>query len=151
MKKIELSSGVFTVELAEGEAIKWDARFGKNDSLTELHIPDGAVAIAEKAFSYCDNLRRIYMPKSMAHLGHAIFYGTYHHIEIVYAGTEEEFRALAATRRVIRSVQVPGKYDHQPYCNTEGTYYEDRAEMEYFHAFCKSCEVICADGARLKY
>jgi len=55
MKKIELSPGVFTVELAEGEAINWDASFGKNDSLTELHIPDGAVAISEKAFSFCEN------------------------------------------------------------------------------------------------
>ena len=151
MKKIELSHGVFTVEVEENEKIHWNASFFDNEDFFELIIPEGATAIDENAFRYCTKLKRIHMPKSIKYLGHALFYGTYHHIEIIYAGTSEEFKALAATRRVIRSVQVPGKYDVQPYCNTEGTYYEDREVSEYFYAFATSCEVICSDGVHLKY
>ena len=151
MKKIELSPGVFTVELEKDEPIHWHASFFHEETLTELWIPEGATAVAEKAFAYCRGLRLVHLPKSIEHLGHAIFYGTYRDIEIDYAGTAEQFRALGATRRVVRSVQVPGEYDVQPYCNTEGTYYRDETVLEYFHAFCPYCAVTCADGETVTY
>ena len=152
MEKIELSKGVFTVSLqTEDEAIYWGQMFTRPCDLVELHIPEGATAIADHAFKYCNTLKKIYMPKSMKCLGESMLYSVDQTVEIYYQGTSEEFKALAAPRRIIKSVQVPGKYDVQPYCCTEGTYYEDREETVVFDSFCADCRVICADGETLLY
>lgn len=152
MKKIELSEGVYTVELdTPDEEIRWDASFFRDEPLTELYIPDGAQRIAEKGFIYCRSLKKIRMPASISYLGHAIFYGTYSEIEIIYEGTSEQFKAIAEPRKVQKEVQVPGAYDHQPYNNTEGTYYTAKTVTEYFDSFCTACTVTCADGVQLYY
>ena len=152
MKKIKLSDGVYTVELdTPDEPIIWDASFFKNCDLVELHIPEGATTVASYCFRYCRNIKKIHMPASVTYLGHAIFYGTYANVEIHYAGTSEQFKIIGAHRKVQKEVQVPGKYDHQPYNNPEGTYYKTETVTEHFDSFCTSCTVICSDGEILKY
>lgn len=152
MKKIQLSEGVYTVELDRpDEPIHWDARFRKPTDLCELHIPDGAQVIEEKAFQYCDNLLKIYMPESITYLGDALFYGTYHAIEIYYAGTAERFMEIGSPRKVVKAVQISGEYDHQPYNSGVGSYYSDQLVWEAFDSFCAKCEVICSDGEHLHY
>lgn len=152
MKKIQLSEGVYTVELDRpDEPIHWDASFFKECDLEQLYIPDGARVIADKAFCYCCALKTIHLPGSITFLGDSLFYGIYHPIEIHFARGAERFRELGAVRKVEREVQVPGKYDHQPYCNTEGTYYKKETVSEYFYRFSKGCRVLCADGEILEY
>ncbi|MBO7293235.1 MAG: hypothetical protein J6V07_04815 [Clostridia bacterium] len=152
MKKIPLGDGVYTVEPETGdEAIRWDADFYKGCDLRELRIPEGVTAIARHGLEYCDRLLRVYMPTSVVHLGDAIFYGLRQRIEIHYAGTAEEFRKIGEPRKVQKEVQVPGKYDVQPFCNTEGTYYRTETVTESFDHFCADCHVLCADGAELLY
>ena len=152
MEKIKLDEGVYTVSLAYAdEPIRWDASFFKECDLEELRVPEGATTLADKAFCFCTKLRKIYLPESIAFLGDSLFYGTYAPIEIYYPLSAERFRELAAIRRVEREVQVPGAYDHQPYCNSEGTYYKKEVVSEYFHKFSKSCLVHCADGECLNY
>lgn len=151
MKKILLSEGEYTVELADGEALCWDASFLRQDDLEVLHIPEGTGELAAYAFRYCGSLKKINMPASVKKLGDKMFYGTYHCIEIYYAGTSEQFKEIAEPRRVKKMVQVTGKYDVQPYCNTEGTYYKEEWQWEYFDNFCAECLVICADGVTLRY
>lgn len=152
MKKIKINEGIYTIELENNdEPIHWDASFSKHCDLVELIIPDGATTIKDKGFIYCTNLKKINLPSSIKFLGDSLFYGTYELIEINYNGTSEEFKELAKHRKVIRPIQVPGNYDVQPYCNTQGTYYEDREVIEYFDNFCAKCEVKCKDGIILKY
>ena len=152
MEKIKLSEGVYTLKLDRpDEPIRWDASFYRGSDLTELHIPEGAEVIDSHGFEFCDNLTRVYMPKSMKHLGDAIFYGARQPVEIIFSGTEEEFLAFASPRRAMRGVQVPGAYDHQPYNNSEGTYYEEREVTEAFDHFCKCCKVVCEGGVTLRF
>ena len=152
MKKIPLGDGVYTVESEDrDEAIRWDATFHKGSDLCELRIPDGVTAIAGHGLEYCNHLSRVYVPTSVAYLGDAIFYGLRQRIEIYYAGTAEEFRRIGEPRRVQKEVQVPGKYDHQPFCNTAGTYYKTETVTESFDHFCADCHVFCADGTELLY
>ena len=87
----------------------------------------------------------------MTSLGEKTFYGVYHTFEIFFDGTEEQFRELGSSKRVIRDVQVPGKYDVQPYCSTEGTYYKKEQVTASFDEFCADCQVVCIDGTRLYY
>ena len=151
MKKIPLGDGVYTVELeTEDEAIRWDAGFYKGCDLRELRIPEGVTAIARHGLEYCHQLLRVYMPTSVVHLGDAIFYGLRQRIEIHYAGTVEEFKKIGEPRRGQKEVQVPGKYDVQPFCNTEGTYYRTETVTESFDHFCAECCVVCTDG-ELRY
>ena len=152
MKKILLSEGEYTLELENNdEPINWGAGFFDKENFSVLYIPEGATTIAERGFMYCNRLEKIYMPASVKNLGDNMFYGTYHCIEIYYGGTSEEFKKIGDARKVKKMVQVPGKYDVQPYCNTDGTYYEERWEWESFDSFCAECRVICADGVTLYY
>lgn len=152
MKKIELSKGIYTVELENpNEQIYWGAGFYSNCDLEELHIPEGVTAIAKKGLEYCERLKKVFMPTSVVYLGNSIFYGLKQTIEIYYAGTSEQFREIGKSRKVKGQVQVPGKYDVQPYCNSEGTYYKEETVLEAFDQFCADCQVICADGVRLFY
>ena len=153
MKKIQLSEGVYTVELERAdEPIAWDARFKNPTDLCELYVPDGAQIIAEHAFSYCENLMKLHLPESIIHLGDKMFYATYHAIEIFYSGSSEQFKTIGAPRKVKKQVQVSGKYDHQPYNSGVGSYYEERLESEWFVAsFSHKCIVHCSDGITLTY
>jgi len=149
MEIIDKGNGVYEFALAEGETeIR---KFYKYDEFTEVHIPEGAESTADGTFTYCENLKRVYIPKSMKMLGDAMFYGLYHTIEIYYAGTAEEFRELGKAYKKVKDVQVPGKYDVQPFCNTEGTYYEKKTVLCSFSSFAYDIQVITADGERLQY
>ena len=149
MEKIDKGYGIFEFKLCDGEVEI--PRCYKYDEFIEVHIPEGAESTAKGTFTYCKNLKRVYIPKSMKRLGDQMFYGIQHEVEIYYAGTAEEFKLLGEPYKMEQDVQVPGKYDVQPYCNSEGTYYEKRVVSCYFARFSKKCKVICADGEILNY
>ena len=147
MEKIKLNEGVYTVKLDnDNEPICWNASFFKDCDLVELHIPNGATTLGDKAFIFCRNLKRIYMPKSVTNLGESLFYGTYTDIDIFYDGTKDEFIEISKSRKELKAVQVPGKYDVQPYNNSSETYYEMRLEPVRPFAFSHSITVHSVDN-----
>ena len=151
MKKIKIKEGVYTVEPEkQNEALYWGASFFDHDDLEELFIPESITKIEKSGLAYCDNLKKVHMPVTVEYLGDGIFYGLRQTIEIYYDGTAEQFIKISK-RTVIKDVQVPGKYDVQPYCNSEGTYYKKEKVVESFDHFCADCKVICADGQVLSY
>ena len=151
MKYIDLGNGVYTIDFEGKEKTVRGCFYDERPLLQEVRVPDGTTELQDHAFSMCRILKKVYLPKSVTTLGHAVFYGVYQTVEVFYEGTKDEFLALAKPYQKIVSVQVPGPYDHQPYCNTDGTYYEDRLEWQYFDSMCADCQVVCADGERLCY
>ena len=152
MKKTELSDGIYTVEMGDlTEPISCRESFYGVHSMVELYIPEGATAIADKGLSYCFKLKKIYMPASITYLGESMLYGVDGPVDIIYAGTGEQFKALGASRRVKKQIRVSGKYDVQPYCIDEGNFYEEQESWESFDQFCRDIDVICADGVKLHY
>lgn len=150
MKRIHQGNGVFFIEPEkEKEEVYWG--WGEQELVVEAHISEEFTALADSAFSLCRRLRRVYLPATVKKLGNAVFYGIYDTVEVYYDGPSEAFAEMARPYKAIVRVQVPGKYDVQPYCNTEGTYYEEREEWQAFDRFCSDCQVICADGVRLYY
>ena len=151
MEEINKGCGVYEIKLKNNdESVVWRP-FAPTEDLIEVHIPNGAKEIGDNAFKFCRALKRMYMPRSMEKLGNAIFYSTTQTIEIYYAGTSEKFLELAKPYKKKVMVQVPGKYDVQPYCSTEGTYYKEEEQWRYFDSFCADCQVVCNDGSRLYY
>ena len=152
MEKIELSEGVFTVKTEDlTEPINCAESFYGVHSMVEFHIPEGATSIASHGFAYCFKLQRIYMPISITYLGDSMLYGVTGPVEIIYAGTGEQFKALGEARRVKKQIRVSGKYDVQPYCIDEGNFYEEQESWESFDQFCRDINVICSDGVKLHY
>ena len=151
MKRIDKGDGVFFLEPeTEKEEVYWG--FGDFDKIIEAHISSEFSALADSAFSLCRQIKRVCLPASVKHLGHAVFYGTYDTIEVFYEGSSADFIRMAAPYKKRVRVQVQsGPYDHQPYCMSEGNCYEEREEWQYFDAFCSDCQVLCADGVRLFY
>lgn len=150
MKRVDRGNGVFYMEPEkEGEEVYWG--YGEREAIVEAHISDQFTALADHAFSLARNLKRVYLPASIKALGDSTFYGIYGTIEIFYDGPSEEFIRMATPYKKKVMVQVPGPYDYQPYCITDGTYYEEREEWQCFDSIAEDCQVVCADGVRLYY
>ena len=150
MNVIDEGEGVFRVEFGEGEHSIPVAEFYRRADIVELHLPNGVEEIGERAFCFCHNLKKLYMPSSVKRLGKNLFYGITK-TEVIFDGTEEEFLTLAKPYKKFVQVQVPGPYDKQPYCNTDGTYYEEREQWQYFDGFCRELRVNCKDDKQLYY
>ena len=150
MKKIFEDNGIVRLELENGETAVPDSCFSWTRRISEVHIPEGVTEIGTSAFTNCHDLRRVYFPSSLKVLGDKLFYGL-ESMEIYYSGSADAFRELATPYKKKVYVQVSGPYDRQPYCITEGTYYEEREEWQSFDSFCRYCQVICHDGQRLYY
>ena len=63
------------------------------ESLTEVIISEGVKEIKDSAFTYCDNLQKIYCPKTLINLGN-IFLDTHIKLDFYYAGTEQEWNNI---------------------------------------------------------
>ncbi len=151
MNLTDKGNGIFYLELSEGEASIPAAEFYHRLDIVELHLPCGIEEIGERAFCFCYNLKKVYMPSGIKRLGKHLFYGLSDCVEVIFDGTEEEFLALSKPYKKMESIQVPGPYDKQPYCNTAGTYYVEREEWQYFDGFCRDLQVLCKDGAKLYF
>ncbi len=151
MIRNDRGNGVFFIEPEkENEEVYWG--YGEREAIVEAHISEGFTALADKAFSLCRKLKKVYLPASVKSLGDSVFYGVYNTVEVFYDGPSEAFARMTVPYKKKVWVQVPsGPYDHQPYCISEGNCYEEREEWQHFDNFCADCRVYCADGVCLYY
>lgn len=68
-----------------------------------IEIPEGVVVIANGAFSWCEYLNYIKLPKSLRQMNSDIFEGCNRLHEVHYAGTMEEFKRIRCTSKLINS------------------------------------------------
>ena len=64
-------------------------------SLTSITIPDSVTSIGGSAFRDCDSLTSITIPDSVTSIGDYAFYGCAKLKTVFYAGTEEQWKAIA--------------------------------------------------------
>lgn len=65
-----------------------------NQQITELYIPDNIHKIYNHAFSQCNNLVRITLPKSLQYIDGFVFAATRNLHNILFEGTKQEWRAI---------------------------------------------------------
>lgn len=65
-----------------------------NQQITELHIPDNILKIYYHAFSGCNNLVHITLPKSLEYIDLLVFAVTPNLHNILFEGTKQEWRAI---------------------------------------------------------
>lgn len=66
----------------------------KNQQITELQIPNNIHQIYSHAFSQCNNLVHITLPKSLQYIDHFVFAVTPNLHNILFEGTKQEWRAI---------------------------------------------------------
>lgn len=70
-----------------------DHAFSDCKKITEIRLGEGVTQICSGAFSNCTGLKKVFIPKSIRRLGKNLFKGC-KTVEIVYNGTEEEWKEL---------------------------------------------------------
>lgn len=111
-------------------------------------VEKGAKKICAHAFRRCANLKKLYLPETIVYLGEGIFQREYSEVEILYAGSSEQFQKIDMKR----DTYVPGPYDHYPYYSSYGASYHTERFYARYDNYDMWCEVVCeADGVRLTY
>ena len=70
-----------------------DHAFSDCKKITEIRLGEGVTQICSGAFSNCTGLKKVFIPKCIRRLGKNLFKGC-RTVEIVYNGTEEEWKEL---------------------------------------------------------
>lgn len=70
-----------------------DHAFSDCKKITEIRLGEGVTQICSSAFSNCTGLKKVFIPKCIRRLGKNLFKGC-RTVEIVYNGTEEEWKEL---------------------------------------------------------
>ena len=114
-----------------------------------VYIPEGIEVIDKYTFAYM-RFHTYYFPKSLTELRNNLFSIEVNYysdkIRIVYAGTSEEFKRIAAVRK--EEVCESGGFDRYPYYSGGSRW------VTYYRCFdneAADIEVDCSDGVTLLY
>ncbi len=132
----------------EGQETRLCSFLEQDVNYTELTVPEGICQIDSDAFSHFPHLTVLRLPASVVELGEGLFRTQTKPLQLFYAGTSQDFIALAAPS--VTEEYVSGPYDHYPYYSDAGA--STRTAIHAFDTDCAHIEVICeADGVHLYY
>ena len=80
--------------IPEGVTSIGNSAFYRCSSLTRIIIPEGVTSIGGSAFYDCSSLTSITIPEGVTSIGNSAFYGCTNLANIIYNGTEEQFKAI---------------------------------------------------------
>ena len=139
----------FRIELEEGEWMlqSHSVSFPRGLEFGTVYIPEGIKVIDKYTFAYM-KFHTYYFPKSLEEVRDHLFSTEYYSnkIRIVYAGTSEEFKVIAAVRK--EEVCESDGFDRYPYYSGGSRW------VTYYRCFdnkASDIEVECADGVTLLY
>ena len=151
VNKEDLALSEFRIEAEEGEWMlqSHSVDFPGGMNFGTVYIPEGIEVIDKYTFSYM-RFHTYYFPKSLTELRNNLFSIEVNYysdkIKIVYAGTSEEFKKIAAVRK--EEVCESGGFDRYPYYSGGSRW------VTYYRCFdneAADIEVDCSDGVTLLY
>ena len=87
-------SSLTSIEIPEGVTSIGNYAFYSCSRLTSIEIPEGVTSIENSTFSNCSSLTSIEIPEGVTSIGSNAFFGCKSLTNIIYCGTEEQFKAI---------------------------------------------------------
>ncbi len=117
-------SGLTSVTIGENVKTIPSCAFYGCTGLTSITIPDSVTSIDISAFSSCTELTSVSIPDSVTSIGHQAFYGCHDLTTVFYAGTEEQWNAIAFGQDIGITSSILYYYSEtEPALNSDGTGY----------------------------
>ena len=116
--------GLTSVTIPDSVTSIYSYAFYGCTGLTSITIPDSVTSINISAFSSCTELTSVSIPDSVTSIGHQAFYGCHDLTTVFYAGTEEQWNAIAFGQDIGITSSILYYYSEtEPTLNSDGTGY----------------------------
>ena len=117
-------SGLSSVTIPDSVTSIGEGAFNNCTGLTSTTIPDSVTNIGASAFSYCTGLSSVTIGNSVTSIGNGAFNGCHDLTTVFYAGTEEQWNAIAFDQNIGITSSILYYYSEtEPALNSDGTGY----------------------------